>query len=128
MRSTDQESARAQHKLVKNCPCYSITFRPALGRRDVEAYAAFELANPLMRFPQGTHRDDVLVRGDRRRGTSFEASLPLPHHAGLDIEVARDLRQSLLAFSSCWTTPRLNSTVKTRRPSPMRPSRPAAAG
>jgi len=25
-----------------------------------------ELPNPLMSFPQGTHRDDVLVRGDGR--------------------------------------------------------------
>src|SRR5206468_2427900 len=57
-----------------------------------------ELANPLMGFPQRTHRDDVLVRGDGRSGAGFEAPLPLPHHAGLDVQLARDLRQGLLAL------------------------------
>ena len=62
------------------------------------AEQSLELANPLMGFPQGTDWDDVLVRGNRGRGARFEASRPLPHHAGLDIELARDLRQSLLAL------------------------------
>jgi hypothetical protein len=64
-----------------------------------------ELANPLMGFPQGW------------------------------MSSSRDTCASVFSpFKSCWTTPRLNSTVKTRRPSdfrgnsPMRPSRPAAAG
>src|SRR5262245_38692399 len=57
-----------------------------------------EFANPLMRFPQGTHRDDVLVRGDGRGGARFETSLPLPHHTGLDVQLAGDLRQGLLAL------------------------------
>jgi hypothetical protein len=46
------------------------------------------LANPLMSFAQDTDRDDVLVRGDGRRGAGFEASAPQPHHARLDIELA----------------------------------------
>jgi hypothetical protein len=57
-----------------------------------------ELANPLTGFPQRTHRDDVLVCGDGRGGTGFDAPLPLPHHAGLDVQLARDLRQRLLAL------------------------------
>src|SRR5262245_26340868 len=62
------------------------------------AQQPFELTDPLMGFPQGTHRHDILVRGDGRRGAGFEASLPLTHHAGLDIQLAGDLRQGLLAF------------------------------
>jgi hypothetical protein len=57
-----------------------------------------ELANPQMGFPQGTHRDDVLVRGDGRGSARFEASLPLPHHTRLDVQLARDFRQGLLAL------------------------------
>src|SRR4029453_10310561 len=56
------------------------------------------LANPLMGFPQRTHRDDLLVRGDDRSCAGFEAPLPLPHHARLDVQLARDLRQRLLAL------------------------------
>src|SRR6185436_13800248 len=57
-----------------------------------------EFANPLMGFPQGTHRDDVLVRGNGRGGAGFETPLPLPHHAWLDVQLARDLRQGLFAL------------------------------
>src|SRR5262249_26470451 len=52
------------------------------------AQQPLELANPLMGFPQRTHRDDVFVRRDRRGGAGFEAPLPLPHHAGLDVQFA----------------------------------------
>jgi hypothetical protein len=51
-----------------------------------------------MGFPQGTHWNDVLVRGDGRGGAGFEAPLPLPHHAGLDVQLARDFRQRLFAL------------------------------
>jgi hypothetical protein len=34
----------------------------------------------------------------RPRWRGFEASLPLPHHAGLDVQLARDLRQGLFAL------------------------------
>src|SRR5688500_5215424 len=33
-----------------------------------------------------------------RGGAGFEAPLPLPHHAGLDVQLARDFRQRLVAL------------------------------
>src|SRR5262249_27044556 len=71
------------------------------------AQQPLELANPLMGFPQGTHGDDVLVRGDGRRGAGFEASPPLTHHAGLDIQLAGNFRQGLLALQPLLNDPPL---------------------
>jgi hypothetical protein len=70
------------------------------------AQQPLELANPLVGFPQRTHRDDIFIRRDRRGGPGFEAALPLPHHAGL-MSRSRDTSAKVLSpFNSCWTTPR----------------------
>src|SRR5438067_833578 len=62
------------------------------------AQEPLELANPLVSLPQRAQGHDVFVRRDGRGGAGFEAALPLPHHAGLDVQLARHLRQRLVAL------------------------------
>jgi hypothetical protein len=60
-----------------------------------------------MRFPQGADRDDVLVRGHGRGGAGFEAPFPLPNDTRLDVQLARDFRQGLLALQELLDDPAL---------------------
>jgi hypothetical protein len=62
------------------------------------AQQPLEFANSLMSFAERTEGHDVFVGRDRRGGAGFEAPLPLPHHAGLDVQLARDFRQRLVAL------------------------------
>ena len=73
--------------------------RPAGSRSpSASCRAAARARESLMGFAQAPHRNDVLVRRDGRGRPGLKAPLPLPHHAGLDIQLARDLRQRLLAL------------------------------
>jgi hypothetical protein len=80
-----------------------------------------ELANPLLGPAQGARWDHILVRGHRRGGPASTRRF----HSPIGV---------FFPFTNCWTIPRLNSTVKIRRPSdfratsPMGPLPPAEAG
>jgi hypothetical protein len=56
-----------------------------------------ELPNPRIRLTQLAGRDDVFIRGHRRRPTRLELPLPVAHHARRDVELAAQLGERLLA-------------------------------
>jgi hypothetical protein len=49
------------------------------------AQQPLEFPDPVVGFSQGTGRDDVLVRGDRRAGARLVVSLPVAQHGGVDV-------------------------------------------